>query len=224
MPASSQHWALCAEIVRQLPDTTVSIVSYPLAPNSPAPDTFPRLMIMYKRLLQEAEAAGEQVIVAGDSSGGNMALCLTLARLAEDENALCPLAITAICPSVNMRKDNPDIKKVEKHDPILRIPFITNNAERWRGEWDASTLEFPLLPQMFLRLFEEECSFMESSQVMTSCRQNAIMFRLQCEKAGVEGEWLHWDKQMHCFPLAWSYRLPESVEAKDWIIDVLRRS
>ena len=47
--------------------------------------------------------------------------------------------------------------------------------------------------------------------------------KARLEEAAVRGEWLIWDKQMHCFPLAWTYGLPEAKEGKNWILDLLRR-
>jgi hypothetical protein len=47
--------------------------------------------------------------------------------------------------------------------------------------------------------------------------------RGKLEEFGVKGEWLVWEKQMHCFPLAWTYGLSEAKHGKDWILDLLRR-
>ena len=224
MPPSSQHWGMCAEMVHQLQDTQVSVVSYPLAPHSPAPVAFPTLMRMYKRLLEDAEKAGERVIFVGDSSGGNIVLCLVLAALAEDEHAKCPAAIMVISPSSDLRETNPDIQKVEKHDPILRVPFTLNNATKWRGEWAADDPHVtPLLAdvELFAKRNVQVHGVVAGYDLLSP---DAILFREKCAQAGVRGEWLEWDKQMHVFPLAWSYKLPESVEAKNWILDVLRRS
>ena len=223
MPPSSQHWTLCAELCRQLPNTTVSLVSYPLAPNSPAPVAFPQLMKMYKRLLQDAEEAGEKVILAGDSAGGNVILCLALVGFAEDENAPCPTDLLAISPSTDLRRNNPEIKVVEKHDPILRISFIGDSAKKWRAGWEASDPRVtPILGDVsaLARRGVRVHGVFGRYDILSP---DAALFRVKCEETGVRGEWLEWEKQMHCFPLAWAYRLPESVEAKDWILDVLRR-
>ena len=48
------------------------------------------------------------------------------------------------------------------------------------------------------------------------------MFRKKLDDCGVEGDWLEWEKQMHCFPLMFSYHVREGVDAKDWIVDILR--
>lgn len=223
MPPSSQHWSLCAEIACKLPDIIVSVVSYPLAPNSPAPMAFPQLMKMYKRVLEEAEEAGERTIFMGDSSGGNIILCLTMAALREDENARCPTALMAVSPSVDLREINPAMKEVEKHDPILRLAFCLDNANKWRGDWSADDPRVtPLLAYVSL-LAERGVQVHGAVGRYDILSPDAILFREKCVKAGVKGEWLDWDKQMHCFPLAWTYGLPESVTAKDWILDVLRR-
>lgn len=224
MPPSSQHWSLCAEIASQLEDTRVSVVSYPLAPNSPAPMAFPQLMKMYKRLLEEAEEAGDRIVLMGDSSGGNIILCLAMTAIAEDANARCPTALMAVSPSVDLREINPAIEEVEKHDPILRLSFCLDNANKWRGEWPTDDSRVtPLLADvsMLAKRGVKVNGVVGGYDILSP---DAMLFRDKCAKSGVQGEWLEWDKQMHCFPLAWTYKLPESVVAKDWILDILRRS
>lgn len=224
MPASSEHWALCAEFASQLPDTTVSIVSYPLAPNSPAPVTIPHLLRLYNHIMRDAQDANENVIFAGDSAGGNIILCLTLLALVEDENAPCPSALLAICPSTDLRRHNPDIQVIAKHDPLLNIPFINRTALNWRGEWEAGDPRIsPLLANIepFVRRSIKIHGVVGRYDILSP---DAILFREKCSLAGVQGEWLEWDKQMHCFPLTWGFKLPEGVAAKDWMVDVLRRS
>lgn len=225
MPPSSQHWDITTEIARELPDTTVSVVSYPLAPNSPAPVTFPQLMRMYKEILREADEAEEQVVFAGDSSGGNIVLCLVLAALREDpEHARCPSAIMAVSPSCDLRQFDQSRKEVEAHDPILRIPFCEANATKWRGGWSAEDPRItPLLADVSI-LAKRGVKVHGVVAGYDILGPDARLFRDRCAEAGVVGEWLDWEKQMHVFPLAFNYKLPESREAKDWMLDVLRRS
>ncbi|KAJ4317333.1 hypothetical protein N0V84_007390 [Fusarium piperis] len=73
MPPTNQHWSFCTELVSRMPDTKITIVSYPLAPTSPVSVAFPQIEKTYKAVLEEAARAGEAVVVAGDSSGGNIA-------------------------------------------------------------------------------------------------------------------------------------------------------
>jgi acetyl esterase/lipase len=224
MPPSSEHWVLCAEMARKLPDTIISVVSYPLAPKSPAPEAFPQMMKMYRRLLQDADAANEDVILAGDSAGGNIVLCLALVALAEDESSLCPVAVLVISPSVDLRRHNPDIKILERHDPILRIPFINDTASKWRADWDPADPRVSPLYADVSSLSRRGVAVHGVVGRYDILSPDAVLFRAKCDQANVSGEWLDWEKQMHCFPLAWAYKLPESIAAKDWILDVLRRS
>ena len=224
MPPSSEHWVLCAEMACKLPDTTVSIVSYPLAPNSPAPIAIPLLKKWYHTVLREAEQADETVVFAGDSAGGNIALCLPLAALPEDESARCPSAIMAISPSTDLRRHNPDIKVIEKHDPILRIPFINGTAKKWRADWDPTDPRISPLYADVSPLARRGVKVHGVVGRYDILGPDATLFREKCNQAWIAGEWLDWEKQMHCFPLTWAFKLPEGVQAKDWILDVLRRT
>ncbi|KAK4539373.1 hypothetical protein LTR36_011003 [Oleoguttula mirabilis] len=224
MPPSSQHWILCAEMAKRIPDSIVSIVSYPLAPNSPAPVTIPHLMKLYHTLLQAAEEADETVIFAGDSAGGNIILCLTLAALLDDPYARCPTALLAVSPSTDLRRHNPDIQVIEKHDPILRIPFINSTATAWRGSWDPSDPRISPLCADVTPLARRGVQVHGVVGRYDILGPDAVLMREKCSQAGVRGEWLDWEKQMHCFPLTWATGLPEGVAAMEWILDVLRRS
>lgn len=225
MIPSSQHWGISTELASKLPNTTISLVSYPLAPQSPAPVAFPQLLRMYEQILREADEAGEQVIFAGDSSGGNIVLCLVLAALQDDpEHARCPSAIMAISPSCDLREFDKSRRELEKHDPILRIRFCEDNANKWRGDWNPEEPRVtPILGDVSVlaRRGVKVHGVVAGYDILSP---DARLFRDKCKEAGVAGEWLDWDKQMHVFPLAFSYRLRESREAVDWMLDVLKRS
>ena len=78
MPPSPEHWKLCAELSHRLPHSTISIVSYPLAPNSPAKDSIPALEALYPHLFPSATETDEEITFAGDSAGGCVVLGLVL--------------------------------------------------------------------------------------------------------------------------------------------------
>jgi acetyl esterase/lipase len=223
-PPTSEHWKVVGEIVSRLPDTVVSLTSYPLAPNSAAPIAFPQLMKLYATVLKEAEDAQEEVIFAGDSAGGNIILALTLHALLEDPDCRVPKALIAIAPSTDLGRDNPDIQALEKHDPLLRIPFIVDTAKSWRGEWDAKDARVSPLFADVAVLARRGVKVHGVTGGYDILSPDGILFRDKCSDAGVAGSWLHHEKQMHCFFLAFPYKLRESVEAVNWIINVLRKS
>ncbi|KAF2096063.1 alpha/beta-hydrolase [Rhizodiscina lignyota] len=220
-PPSSQHWRFLTAIAMQLPNAAVSVISPPLAPNCPAPKTFPQLVRVYEILLREAKEQKQRVTFAGDSSGANLALSLTLAALA-DGAEYSPDAILVISPSVDSAKVNTEMVKIEPHDPILSVAFTRSVAEKWGAEWvDSDPRVSPI--HRDLSLFKDRgvkvFAVTGGNDILAP---DALLFRDKCIGAGVEGEWLHWEGQMHCFPLAFMYGLRESREAYESIVDRLR--
>ncbi|PSN75377.1 alpha/beta-hydrolase [Corynespora cassiicola Philippines] len=236
-PPSSQHWQLCAKLARQMPDTAISMVSYPLAPNNAAPQSIPKLMELYRALMQAADEAGDKVILSGDSSGGNLVLCLVLEALRQDaenaENAGVvslkpghvphPAAVMAICPSTDLTRSNPDIEKLKKVDPILTPDFIKSTAKAWQGDWDPTDRRLSPVNADFSLLANSDIKVHGVTGGYDILGPDGIIFRDKCAKAGVRGEWLHWEKQMHCFILTWPYGVPEGRQGTGWIIDILRK-
>lgn len=236
MPASSEHWYFVTELATRLPGSAVTLVSYPLAPNSPAQTTIPHLVSLHKTLLAEAavtktgeekEKEEEETLLIGDSAGGNIALSILINSLLEDENCPLPRAVLAISPSTDLRRCNPHMTTLAPHDPILRIPFVKQTAAAWCGVLPAdSLLVSPLLvDERILQLIAARGVQIHGvTGGYDILSPDAELFREKCERAGVKGEWLAWEKQMHVWPLAFRYGLRESREAKEWILDVLRRS
>ncbi|SMR56744.1 unnamed protein product [Zymoseptoria tritici ST99CH_1E4] len=223
-PASSQHWSLITEMALQLPEFVVTLVSYPLAPHTPAPVAFPQIMHLYNALLSSAQEANEEVIFAGDSAGGNIVLSLAVNSLLANPDALCPKAIMAICPSTDLRRSNPEMKEIEKKDPLLRMPFVVSSANAWRGAWDASDVRVSPLLADFGPLSRRDVKIHGVTGTYDILSPDAALLREKCNSLGIKGEWLQWDKQTHCFPLMFPYGLSEAKDAKDWILDVIRRS
>lgn len=215
---------MVTELATQLTDTVVTMVSYPLAPNSPAPVAFPQLMKMYRTLMSDATAAKEEVILVGDSSGGNIVLCLLANDLLEQPDAPCPKAVLAISPSTDMRRENEAIDTVEKYDPILTKEFIKNSAKTWCGDWDPSDVRVSPLLADLTPIARRGVPIHGVTGLYDILSPDGILFREKCRDVGIKGEWLEWDKQMHVFPLTFPYKLPEGVESMKWIVDLLTRS
>tara|TARA_R110002003_G_scaffold145_11_gene13444 strand:+ start:30072 stop:31097 length:1026 start_codon:yes stop_codon:yes gene_type:complete len=234
MEPSGQHWSVCAKLATEIPNTIVSMVSMPIAPNNPAPSSFPWCLKLYRTLMAEAQDAGDKVILAGDSSGANVVLCLTLEALREDaENGLDvsteqksnphPVALMVISPSTDLTRNNPDIDKIAKHDPLLTPAVIKQTAKAWCADWDPAdrrvspiNAEIPLLARRGIKVH----GITAGSDVLAP---DGVIFRNRCSEYNVEGEWLHWEKQMHCFVLTLPYGLREANEGVQWVIDVLKK-
>jgi len=237
-PPSVDHWSFTSKLAASIPNSTVSIISYPLAPNSPAPNSLPILLSLLPKLLRASEAANETVILAGDSAGGNLALALPLEMLRAAAAAAAasadpptppppmPTAILVLGASVDLRRSNPAIPALEPKDPLLRHKFIKATSDVWCGAMSPSDPQLsPLLSSAAtLRALRDRGVRVHGVtggyDILTP---DGLLFRDALVEAGVGGSWLHWERQMHVFPLAWRYGLRESREAKDWCVEVLRR-
>lgn len=229
-PPTGQHYRICAKMALDMPDTTVSIVSTPLAPNHPAPSSFPWCLKLYRTLMAEAKEAGERVLLAGDSSGANIILCLTLEALREDaarfgedvDQMPHPHAIMAICPSTDLTRNNPDIRKIAPKDPLLTPDIIKGTARAWHAEWDPADRRVSPINNDISLLAKRGIKVHGLTGGYDVLSPDGLIFRDRCAEEGVEGEWIHWERQMHCFILTMPYGLKEAKDGVQWIIDVLR--
>ncbi|GAB7342905.1 hypothetical protein MBLNU457_g1018t1 [Dothideomycetes sp. NU457] len=222
-PPSPQHWKFCAEICEKLSDTAVTVVSCPLAPHCPAATTMPILERFCSTEVKESRARDESVVLGGDSSGGNLVLCLAL-QILEHHVDVPSITLLTISPAVDLQqmRDEGIYAETNRNDPVLTVGSHNEEVALWAGDSDAAQAwispingDVALLAQGTVRLIAVTGAY----DVLTP---DALRFKAKCEAAGVMGDWLHWEKQMHCFPLAFVYGLPESVQSKDWIIDRLR--
>lgn len=224
MPPSSDHWKFCAELARSIPNVIISVISPPLAPNSPASATIPQLKQLFRSLLTQAEESHETVTFAGDSSGANLVLTIILDTVHQFPEVGAPDSILLISPVVDLSFTNPEITEVQKRDPVLRLDIERATAKSWAGSLDLKDpgmsplyADLSVLKRRNVKLH----GILGGSDLLTP---DAAKFQQLCDRANIEGEWLLWEKQMHCFPLAFHYHLPESVHGKDWVVKILSRA
>ena len=235
-PPSKDHWKFLAQLTRELfPVYRFAVVSYPLAPNSPASASLPVLDRFLQHVLKRAADDGASVTLAGDSSGGNIALSMAMKAVSTDRfggarghlspSTMTPLKnVLVISPPVDMRVTNPEIAEANKHDPVLSRDYVNKVARTWAGDLPRHD---PAISPLLADLTQLKRSRVKVHGVVGTfdvLAPDAILFRKRLEEVGIEGEWLEAGKQMHCFPLAFHYGLPESVRGKEWIVDVLRRN
>lgn len=179
----------------------------------------------------------EEVIFAGDSSGGNIALALPLMVLSRNQAARAPDQLLLISPAVDMRNTNPEIAKIDKYDPILGLKQADRCAKTWTGHtesegeqtrqlWKNMAPDHPYVSPLL-----GDIAVLERKGVVVNgvsagydvLAPDTVLLREKCQRERVVGSWLEWDKQMHCFPLAFTHTklLPESKEGMEWILDRL---
>lgn len=219
-PPSADHWAFVCEIARKTAGdgVHVSVVSPPLAPETRAETGLEMLEDWGRVAVQDGDRDGEDIILMGDSSGGNLALCCAISSGGRGVKA-----VVVVSPTLDLAKANPEMREVEKLDPVQTIESSKEGADEWRGDLDGQDARIsPLYADLGIlatRGVDVHCV----SGTYDILHPDVKAMKGKLEESGVKGEWLVWEKQMHCFPLAWKYGLPEAKQGKDWILDLLRR-
>ena len=112
--------------------------AYRLAPEHPYPAASDDCLTAYRWLLNSGVPA-HNVVICGDSAGGNLAL-VTLMR-ARDAGLPLPAAAVLLSPSTDFSLSGRSATVNEKSDPMFTTPLL-----RWFGEMYLSEPELHLTP------------------------------------------------------------------------------
>ncbi len=118
-------------------------IDYRLAPEHPYPAGLDDAVSVYKWLIQNSHLPGD-ILLAGDSAGGGLALCLLL-KLREEG---LPLPAGAICysPWIDMTLSGESYAKNASLDVMLDMPSFRQSVELYLGDTDP---HIPLVSPVF---------------------------------------------------------------------------
>ena len=111
LKASGAHYQLAKEYAVKMPCKVV-YVDYRLAPKYPFPVPVEDCFATYKWVLENTKNLGikaDEIMIAGDSAGGNLATAVTL--MARDRGLAMPLALMLIYPVTDRRMMTDSMKK-----------------------------------------------------------------------------------------------------------------
>lgn len=197
------HWGLMGRI-SQASGCAVLGVNYRLAPENPYPAALEDALAAYKWLLHHPYPP-EQIVFAGVSAGGNLALSLML-RL-KKENLPLPKGCVCICPWVDLTRTEyppfPDLISPDKtmmaakaysqiHDP--NDPLISPTFGDLEG-----------LPPLLIQTGTKEI-----------LHEEILAFAKKAEKNGVKVTLKSWPEMFHTWHF-FSTQIPEGQKAIDEI-------
>ena len=110
---------------------TVYSFAYRLAPEHPYPAAPEDASAVWDYLMENVAQAGH-VLLAGDSAGGNMALCLTQRLISEGKPV--PRELLLFSPWTDMTGTSESYETNQDIDPILTKEFVMNSANAYMGE------------------------------------------------------------------------------------------
>lgn len=197
-----QHWHFVHELACAVP-ANVTLVSYPLAPHSPAKDSIPHLAKLYYTIMEESKDKNEEIIFMGDSAGGNIVLCLPLHIAHRDENAPLPARILVIAPGADCRVTNPEIQAIDPYDPFLSYDYLLEVTELWaKGLDKADPMVTPLLADF--TPFKKHNVILDGNYgTWDVLAPDDKLLMEKAKAAGLSGSWLVHEEQMHVYPLIW---------------------
>ena len=118
---------------------TVYSFAYRLAPEHPYPAAAEDADVVWNYLTENVVPA-DHVILAGDSAGGNMALCLTQRLIAQGKPV--PRLLLLFSPWTDMTGTAESYETNRDIDPILSKEFVMNSARAYMGDGDPADAVF----------------------------------------------------------------------------------
>ena len=168
-------------------------IDYRLAPENPYPAAIEDALKAYRRILAMGFTA-DNLIVGGESAGGNLAAALLLK--VREEKLPQPAGLYLLSPWLDMTTTAESYRKVGTRDPMITREGIELVAKAYLGGQADNTLTSPVradlagLPPMLIQVGSEEVLLSDS-----------IAFANNAAMAGIEVK-LHVAPEMpHAFPL-----------------------
>ena len=118
---------------------TVYSFAYRLAPEHPYPAAQEDGNALWEYLTKNV-AGADHVLLAGDSAGGNMALCMTQHLISEGKPA--PRELLLFSPWTDMTGTAETYETNKDIDPVLNKEFVMNSAKAYIGDKDPADPAF----------------------------------------------------------------------------------
>lgn len=186
---------------------------YRLAPEFPYPAALEDALEAWEYLMHQGWGA-KDIILAGDSAGGNLALELALAL--KEEGRFLPGRLVLFSPWTDMSASGDSYTQRENLDPMLTTRYIRSVRSAYAPEADYSLPRFsPLfadlsgLPPTLIQVGEREILFSDSERL----RDNLI-------SAGVPCVLQSWPDMWHVFQM---FPVKSAGEAMSFMEEFLRR-
>lgn len=131
MSITELHWDFIGKLSKRL-NATIIVPLYPLAPEKTASDVFEMLLPLYADLIQEV--GPKNVILMGDSAGGNLALSLVMQ--ARDAMLRQPAGLVLLSPGADFSFSDAKQPALDRIDPVLDLAGAQRLGLLYAGKLD----------------------------------------------------------------------------------------
>lgn len=177
--------------------TGMDVVSfdYRLAPEHPYPAALEDAQRMWVHLTNHGYAP-KDVILAGDSAGGNLVLALTL-HLKEQKKSL-PAGLILFSPWTDLTLSGSSMEEKEATDPILTMEYLERCVEAYVPDKDRKD---PCISPVFADFhdFPPVCIQVGSNEILYS---DSVRLAKELEKAGVLVKFAEFPGMWHVFQMS----------------------
>ena len=190
------------EYMDLLADSLNAKVVMPIYPKIPHRDyriTFELLTKLYHHLLNKIDDS-KQMIIMGDSAGGQIALAF-VQQLKKDSEPQ-PSHIVLISPVLDATFSNPEARKYEKEDPMLGLEGSKYLVNLWAG--DAPVDHYKLSP-MYGDL-EDLGHITITTGTKETLYPDAVKFSTMLNEKGINHEFIPGYSLFHIYPI---FPIPE---------------
>lgn len=140
------HRSLASQLAGQT-GATVYVLDYPLSPEYVYPSAVNAVKAAYMALIQQGYEA-KNIIISGDSCGGNLALAAVLAL--RDEKIILPACLILMSPFLDLTLSGESMQINKKLDAMLSPELLAQGSKYYIGEQYA--LDDPLVSPLFADL------------------------------------------------------------------------
>lgn len=198
--------------------TSMDVLSfdYRLAPEHPFPCALEDAMKVWDYLMHFGYGARD-IIVAGDSAGGNLALSLLLELKAQ--HRLLPRGLVLLSPWTDLTRTGASHKSRRQVDPILTEEYLDHAIEAYCGGKD---LKNPRISPLFgdFEGFPPTCIQVGENEILLS---DSLMLRKNLERDHVRVRFDRYEGMWHVFqmsPFKAAYDAMDQIA--EFIFDICR--
>ena len=194
---------------------SVLVLDFRLLPEHPYPAALEDVTVAYQWLLKQGHSP-MNIAIAGDSSGGGLALA-TLLRL-RDTGSTFPAAIVCICPWTDLTGSGKSMKTNAKVDFINIPKHMKTNAKMYTGDHD---LKNPYISPLYADLTGFPPLLIQAA-TKDVLLDDATRLAEQARNANVDVTLEVWEGMTHIFQLGARF-VPEARKAVETIAAFLRQ-
>ncbi|WP_234977486.1 alpha/beta hydrolase [Ferrimonas marina] len=189
------------------------MVDYRLAPEYPYPGAVEDCLAVYKALLDQGMVPG-QLVLAGDSAGGN--LVLTTLLQARDQGLPMPAACVLLSPALDMAVNGDSAFLLRNDDPFFDLGTLLLMRNAYLNGHNPCD---PLVSPLYAELHQLPPTMLHVG-ALEMLQDDSVRLAARLRRAEVEVDLTVWPGQPHVFPLF--YQLPEAREAVDRMAQFIR--